>query len=57
MLNSRMEAKSAKIKEEIYKTLEDRKSAEITTRMVGDISDQIEQCLIKMAEVVEIPLG
>ncbi|MBQ1483782.1 MAG: Hsp70 family protein [Eubacterium sp.] len=57
MLNSRMEAMSAKIKEEFYKTLEDSKSAEITTRMVGDISDQIEQCLIKMAEVVEIPLG
>ena len=52
-----MEAMSAKIKEEFYKTLEDSKSTEITTRMVGDISDQIEQCLIKMAEVVEIPLG
>ena len=56
-LNSRMEAMSAKIKEEFYKTLEDSKGAEITTRMVGDISDQIEQCLVKMAEVVEIPLG
>jgi len=57
MFNSRMDAMSAKIKEEFYKTLEDSKSAEITTRMVGDISDQIEQCLVKMAEVVEIPLG
>jgi hypothetical protein len=24
---------------------------------VGEISEQIEQCLMRMAEVVEIPLG
>ena len=38
-------------------TLEKEKNLEITERLVGEISEQIEQCLTKMAEVVEIPLG
>ena len=33
------------------------KNEEITERMVNEISSQIELCLTKMAEVVEIPLG
>ena len=38
-------------------SLEQEKNEAITERMVNEISSQIEQTLIKMAEVVEIPLG
>ncbi len=54
---SRMDAISDGVKENFYKSLEKDKSDEITKRMVEDISAQIEMCLEKMAEVVEIPLG
>ncbi len=40
-----------------YDSLEKEKNEEITTRLVREISDQIEHCLRGMAEVVEIPLG
>ena len=54
------EARIGKITEEVkanfYRNLENEKNAEITARMAAEISDQIEQCLAKMAEVVEIPL-
>ena len=33
------------------------RSEEITDRMVSDISGQIEDCLVRMAQIVEIPLG
>jgi cell fate (sporulation/competence/biofilm development) regulator YlbF (YheA/YmcA/DUF963 family) len=35
----------------------EEKNEEITTRMVSQVSQQIEQYLTKMAEIVEIPLG
>ena len=54
---SRMENISADVKKNFYASLEQEKNAEITERMVDEISSQIEQTLIKMAEVVEIPLG
>ena len=41
----------------VYEHLEKEKNEEITERMVNEISSQIELCLTKMAEVVEIPLG
>ena len=54
------EARIGKLTEEIkagfYNNLEREKNAEITARMAAEISQQIEQCLCKMAEVVEIPL-
>ena len=54
------EARIGRITEEIkanfYRSLENEKSAEITERLAAEISEQIEQCLAKMAEVVEIPL-
>ena len=34
-----------------------RQNEEITEHLITDISQQIERCLTKMAEVVEIPLG
>ena len=45
------------VKESFYESLEQEKSEEITKRMVEEISAQIEHTLVKMAEVVEIPLG
>lgn len=57
----RMESRLDKISEEVrasfYRSLEQDKNEEITARMVQEISEQIEQCLMRMAEVVEIPLG
>ncbi len=48
---------TSQIKTAFFEKLENEKNAEITERMAGEISAQIEQCLAKMAEVVEIPLG
>lgn len=44
------------VKASFYKNLESEKNAAITARLAGEISQQIEQCLSRMAEVVEIPL-
>ncbi len=55
--NSRMDNISASVKEAFYESLEQGKNEEIKTRMVEEISSQIQQTLVKMAEVVEIPLG
>ena len=54
---TRMKSMSSTIKAGFYKNLEGEKNEEITERLVEEISVQIEQCLTKMAEVVEIPLG
>ena len=54
---SRMERISDEVKRSFYKSLENDKNEEITGRLVDEISQQIEQCLMRMAEVVEIPLG
>ena len=54
---NRMDSISSSVKQSFYESLEQEKNDEITTRMVDEISSQIEQTLIKMAEVVEIPLG
>ena len=53
----RMDSISRDVKESFYESLDKEKSEEITKRMVEDISGQIEHTLVKMAEVVEIPLG
>ena len=45
------------MKKRLYEDLENEKSDIISERIVREISEQIEQCLTKMAEVVEIPLG
>ena len=56
-LRTRMDRISAEVKASLYAKLEQEKSGDITGKLVEDISDQIERCLTKMAEVVEIPLG
>ena len=54
---SRMDKISGEVRESFYKSLEKDKNEEITERLVNEISEQIEQCLMPfMAEVVEIPL-
>lgn len=54
---SRLKKVSSEVKASFYETLETEQNEEIIEQMVSDISVQIEQCLHKMAEVVEIPLG
>ena len=53
---ARLEKLAEEVKANFYSSLETEKNAEITERMVAEISDQIEQCLSRMAEIVEIPL-
>ena len=54
---SRLDKISAEVRSSFYRSLERDKNDEITERLVKEISEQIEQCLTRMAEVVEIPLG
>jgi len=54
---NRLRKVAKEVRESFYESLEKEKNEEITDRMVAEISAQIEQCLSKMAEVVEIPLG
>ena len=54
---SRMEKISDEVRGSFYKSLEKDKNEAISKRLVDEISQQIEQCLMRMAEVVEIPLG
>ena len=53
----RMRRISPEVKANFHKSLEKEKNEEITQRLTGEISSQIEQCLTRMAEVVELPLG
>ena len=54
---SRLKKVSSEVKASFYESLETEQNEAIIEQMVSDISVQIEQCLHKMAEVVEIPLG
>ena len=56
-LKARIDYISKQVKENLYEKLEQEKSQEISQRLAKEISLQIESCLAKMAEVVEIPLG
>lgn len=56
-IRSRLETLSGDIRRNLYRSFEEEKNEEITQRMVDEISQQIEECLTKMAEVVEIPLA
>ncbi len=53
----RMYRISQEVRKNLYSNLEKEKNEEITERIVKEISEQIEVCLSRMAEVVEIPLG
>ena len=54
---SRLEKISGEVKKTCFEKLEKEKSDEVARRMIAEISGQIEDCLMRMAEVVEIPLG
>lgn len=54
---SRIDAIADDVKASFYESLQNDKNDQITKRMLEEISGQIEQTLVKMAEVVEIPLG
>ena len=56
-IENRMDSLTATVKENLYRTLEEDRNEEISARMTEEISHQIEECLTRMAEVVEIPLG
>ncbi len=56
-IRSRADRIGNDVKEDLIRKLETEKNEEITQQLVSEISQQIETCLIKMAEVVEIPLG
>ena len=45
------------VRASFYESLEKEKNTAISERLVNEISQQIEECLTKMAKVVEIPLG
>lgn len=54
---SRIDSVSARVEETFYSNLETDKNEEIIGQMVDAIALEIETCLTRMAEVVEIPLG
>ena len=53
---ARIERMTEEVKNSFYSNLENEKNAEITSRLASEITQQIEQCLTRMAEIVEIPL-
>ena len=53
---SRMEALTGEVRGKLAESLAVEKNEEISGRMAAEISSQIETCLTKMAEVVEVPL-
>jgi len=55
-LRKRVLSVSGEVKAEFYEHLKKEKNEEIAERMTRDISLQIDECLVKMAQVVEIPL-
>ncbi len=56
-LKGRIDQISEQVKASLYEKLEQEKNDDISDRLIKEISLQIESCLSKMAEVVEIPLG
>ena len=55
--HNRLDKLTAEVREKFMESFETKKNDEITERMVQEISSQIEECLTKMARVVEIPLA
>ncbi len=45
-----------RVAQSLYENLSSDKGEEITENMVGELSGQIEECLTRMAQVVELPL-
>ena len=57
ILARRMEEITTAVRSSLSKSLVEDRSQQITENMVSEISQQIEQTLTRMAQVVEIPLG
>lgn len=55
--DARAEQIKEKVKEQLYDTLREGAGDDMRAQLIGEISHEIESCLSKMAEVVEIPLG
>ena len=55
-LENHLESITDEVRANFYESLEKDKNEEISERLVREISEQIEECLTKMARVVEIPL-
>ena len=53
---NRLDRMAEEVKQGFLHSLENEKNGEIAARLTSEISQQIEQCLLKMAEIVEIPL-
>lgn len=53
----RIRRMAPEVRAKFLSSLEKEKNEEISRRLTSEISGQIEQCLEKMAEIVEIPLG
>ena len=56
-IRARLNPIARTLRRELATRFEKEKNAEMTAKTVEEISQQIERCLGKMAEVVEIPLG
>ncbi len=56
-IRNRKASLAATVKENFYESLAQDKNEEISSRMVEEISVQIERCLTHLAEGVESPLG
>lgn len=56
-INARAEQIESKVKQSLYDSLENDKNESITGEMTNEISREIESCLAKMAEIVEIPIA
>lgn len=54
---SRLGNIAGRVKEELLGNLTGEKARTLSESLTNEISGQIEQCLLRMAEVVEIPLG
>lgn len=54
---SRIHRTAPQVRAKFLDSLEKEKNEEISRRLTSEISGQIEQCLGRMAEIVEIPLG
>ena len=54
---NRLDKMAEKIKADFYESIRNDKNEEISDRLAEEISAQIDECLIRMAKVVEIPLG
>lgn len=54
---SRMDRLTGEVKASFLKNIENEKAEEISGKMVNEISSELEQCLTRMADVVELPLA